>query len=138
MSAVLSRPIADLHTLQQRTAASLRRVLNSYMAHRVGAQRVLTASFVLYCIYATVGNLTGKYALGGHGSSKQRAGKRKGKKERTRISASDPQFQANLRRLLRIVIPSLKSREAAMLALHTAFLVARTALSLYVADLDGR
>jgi ATP-binding cassette subfamily D (ALD) long-chain fatty acid import protein len=51
---------------------------------------------------------------------------------------SDPRFYARLKRLMRIVIPSVRSREAAMLALHSAFLLARTALSLYVADLDGR
>lgn len=56
----------------------------------------------------------------------------------TKASINDPLFHSRLRRLLRIVIPSLKSREAAMLALHSAFLVARTGLSLYVADLDGR
>lgn len=49
-----------------------------------------------------------------------------------------PLFHIRLKRLIRIVIPSLKSKEAAMLALHSAFLVGRTGLSLYVADLDGR
>lgn len=41
-------------------------------------------------------------------------------------------------RLLRIVIPGWKSPEALMLALHSGFLVMRTMLSLYIADLDGR
>jgi ATP-binding cassette subfamily D (ALD) long-chain fatty acid import protein len=36
------------------------------------------------------------------------------------------------------VIPSLRSRESALLVGHTVFLVLRTMLSLYVADLDGR
>ena len=58
--------------------------------------------------------------------------------QKTKASVNDPLFHTRLKRLLRIVIPSLRSREAAMLALHSAFLVARTGLSLYVADLDGR
>ena len=58
--------------------------------------------------------------------------------QKVKATVNDPLFHARLRRLLRIVIPSMKSREAAMLALHSAFLVARTGLSLYVADLDGR
>lgn len=40
--------------------------------------------------------------------------------------------------LLRIVIPGLRSKEAFLLLSHTIFLVLRTMLSLYVADLDGR
>ncbi|KAJ9097767.1 hypothetical protein QFC20_006113 [Naganishia adeliensis] len=60
------------------------------------------------------------------------------------ISARKPKIQidsifyARLMRLLRIVIPGWKSPEALMLALHSGFLVMRTMLSLYVADLDGR
>lgn len=55
-----------------------------------------------------------------------------------KVSVSDPLFYTRLKRLVRIVIPSPRSREAVMLALHSAFLVLRTGLSLYVADLDGR
>ena len=47
-------------------------------------------------------------------------------------------FYERLRALLRIVIPEVKSREAGLLAIHTSFLVFRTMLSLYVADLDGK
>lgn len=61
-----------------------------------------------------------------------------GVKHGTTGSIKDPLFHIRLKRLIRIVIPSLKSKEAAMLALHSAFLVGRTGLSLYVADLDGR
>jgi ATP-binding cassette subfamily D (ALD) protein 2 len=50
---------------------------------------------------------------------------------------NNKQFYAQLSYLLRIVLPSWKSREAALLALHTLSLVARTFLSLYVAHLDG-
>ena len=57
---------------------------------------------------------------------------------KTKASIDDPLFHTRLKRLLRIVVPSLRSREAAMLAVHSAFLLARTGLSLYVAELDGR
>lgn len=36
------------------------------------------------------------------------------------------------------MIPSLKSKEALLLVMHSSFLVFRTVLSLYVADLDGK
>lgn len=57
---------------------------------------------------------------------------------KTKASVNDPLFHARLSGLLRIVIPSLRSREAAMLAVHSALLLAWTGLSLYVAELDGR
>ncbi|KAG8905151.1 hypothetical protein FRC01_008451, partial [Tulasnella sp. 417] len=50
----------------------------------------------------------------------------------------DAVFYARLKRLCRIVIPSIRSKEALLLAMHSAFLVFRTVLSLYVADLDGK
>lgn len=52
--------------------------------------------------------------------------------------AVDDVFFERLRRILRIVLPGLKSRAAILLMLHTVFLVFRTMLSLYVAELDGR
>lgn len=49
----------------------------------------------------------------------------------------DAIFWQRLARLLRIVLPSYRSQEASLLLLHSFFLVARTALSLYIASLDG-
>ena len=48
------------------------------------------------------------------------------------------EFFRNLTRLLKIVIPGLKSKELRLLVSHSVFLVARTLLSLYVAELDGK
>ena len=50
----------------------------------------------------------------------------------------DREFFRNLIRLLRICIPSWKSKEARLLAQHSVFLVTRTLISLYIAKLDGR
>ena len=69
---------------------------------------------------------------------------------RTKISLSSPdnnkpkkvelnrEFFRNIFRLLKIVIPGWKSKEARLLVSHSIFLVARTLISLYVADLEGR
>ncbi|KAK4996263.1 ATP-binding cassette long-chain fatty acid transporter pxa2 [Elasticomyces elasticus] len=48
------------------------------------------------------------------------------------------EFFRNLLRLLRICIPGWKSRELRLLVSHSLFLVLRTLISLYVAELDGR
>lgn len=48
------------------------------------------------------------------------------------------EFFKNLIRLLRICIPGWRSKECRLLVGHTVFLVLRTMISLYVAELDGR
>lgn len=115
----------------------LKALLQLYIAHRGGVQRVLTGGFVVYCILGAAYNLSGRGPKGI--SSKHGKGSR-GKKDskRKKASVSDPAFHGRLKKLLRIVIPGIRSREAGMLAVHSFFLLARTALSLYVADLDGR
>lgn len=69
------------------------------------------------------------------GGGKGKKGARKSRGPRVEV---DAKFFEQLRRILRIIIPSYKSKEALLLAGHTVFLVLRTMLSLYVADLDGR
>lgn len=59
-------------------------------------------------------------------------GKRKKKVELNR------EFFQNLFRLLKIVIPGVRSKEMRLLVSHTVFLVVRTLISLYVAELDGK
>ena len=58
-----------------------------------------------------------------------------GKKKRVEINR---EFFRSLLRLLRICIPSWKSKELRLLLSHSIFLVVRTLLSLYVAELDGK
>ncbi|KAJ2484203.1 ATP-binding cassette long-chain fatty acid transporter pxa1 [Coemansia sp. RSA 2320] len=50
----------------------------------------------------------------------------------------DRAFLQQLRALTRIIVPSLASKEVAIIAMHAAFLVLRTWLSVVVADLDGK
>eukprot|EP01101_Sappina_pedata_P008515 TRINITY_DN4741_c0_g1_i1.p1 TRINITY_DN4741_c0_g1~~TRINITY_DN4741_c0_g1_i1.p1 ORF type:complete len:753 (-),score=314.86 TRINITY_DN4741_c0_g1_i1:86-2344(-) len=47
-------------------------------------------------------------------------------------------FYTDLVMLLKIVIPTIHSKEFFLLLLHTSFLIIRTFLSIYVARLDGR
>lgn len=50
----------------------------------------------------------------------------------------DREFFSKLFRLMKIVIPGWRSKELRMIVSHSVFLVLRTLLSLYVAELDGR
>ncbi|KAG5460272.1 MAG: ABC transporter transmembrane region 2-domain-containing protein, partial [Olpidium bornovanus] len=50
----------------------------------------------------------------------------------------DRVFFGRLRRLLKVVIPGLRSKEFLLLVVHSGFLVFRTIVSVYVAALDGR
>jgi ATP-binding cassette, subfamily D (ALD), peroxisomal long-chain fatty acid import protein len=47
-------------------------------------------------------------------------------------------FYQRLSRILRLVIPGLHSKEALLLVMHSSLLIFRTAISLYVAALDGK
>ena len=62
--------------------------------------------------------------------------------ERNQTKKSTPtvnrEFLRRLVKLIRIAIPGIWSKEFGLLVLHTASLVARTFLSIYVATLDGR
>lgn len=48
------------------------------------------------------------------------------------------EFLKNLWRLLKIVIPGWRSKEIRLIVSHSLFLVIRTLISLYVAELDGK
>lgn len=63
---------------------------------------------------------------------------RKGRKGRGPRVEVDAIFFQRLRRLLKIVIPNARSKEAILIITHSIFLVLRTFISLYVAELDGR
>lgn len=70
-------------------------------------------------------------------ASKGGGRRRKGKGRGPRVEV-DAVFFERLRRLLKIVIPGAKSKEAMLIIAHSFFLVMRTMISLYVAELDGR
>ncbi|CAI2180458.1 4410_t:CDS:10 [Funneliformis geosporum] len=57
------------------------------------------------------------------------------KKKRVEV---DTIFFDRLKKILKIVIPGLRSKELWLLVVHSGFLVFRTILSVYVAALDGR
>jgi len=69
------------------------------------------------------------------GSSSSAGAAAGGKKQRVELNR---EFFKSLFRLIKIVIPGVRSKEAGLLLGHSVFLVIRTLISLYVAELDGR
>eukprot|EP01083_Nonionella_stella_P076270 207776_1 len=59
------------------------------------------------------------------------------RKRRRRKVGLDREFFIQFRKIIKIVLPTWRSKEALLVLLHTSSLVARTFLSIYVAKLDG-
>ncbi|GAA6023383.1 hypothetical protein JCM10207_002527 [Rhodosporidiobolus poonsookiae] len=134
-----------------------------YLRHRQRYSNLLMLAFSTYVVHNTYSGLTGgssrakkqaqqaqgvqgqpggvgdaidKGSAGTANVTSSGSGGRRGKKRGPRVEV-DALFFQRLSRLLRIVLPSYRSKEASLLLLHTFFLVLRTLLSLYVASLDG-
>lgn len=131
--------MAAFSTLRGKAAQEkLAYLSKNYASNRPLIQKVLNISFVLYVLGTTYYGLSG----GGRGG-KSRKGKGKvaidgrpdGRSERVAVDAV---FYQRLSRILRIVIPGMRSKEALLLLMHSSLLVFRTAISLYVAALDGK
>lgn len=137
----------------------VKKLVNAYTAHRPLIQRTILFGFVAHILTTTYLGLHTKSGTPSKGSRKGK-GKQKateasdGKKQRVSVSHSrlsnmvscyiprslqiDAVFYQRLSTILRIVIPSLRSKEALLLVMHSSLLILRTVISLYVAALDGR
>ncbi|KIK71371.1 hypothetical protein GYMLUDRAFT_186063 [Collybiopsis luxurians FD-317 M1] len=131
--------MAVLSTLRsQEFKKHLDQLSKLYAARRPLIQRVLNISFVLYVLGTTYRGFVSRPAPLGS-SSKQK--KSKGKDEdsgRPPRVAVDALFYRRLRHILSILIPGMRSKEALMIIMHSSLLVLRTAISVYVAALDGK
>ncbi|KAK7468565.1 ATP-binding cassette long-chain fatty acid transporter pxa2 [Stygiomarasmius scandens] len=110
----------------------------SYLRHRPLVQRVLNISFVLYVLGTTLRGLSSRPAKPSSAVGKKGKGKGKDDSSDKPRVAVDALFYQRLARILRIVIPGIKSKEALLLLMHSSLLILRTAISLYVAALDGK
>lgn len=136
----------------------LDRFIKLYSSHRPVIQRFLTVGFSLYIILSSYRSISGSAKPTGtrqKGKGKEKSGEgTKGKQPRVAVShitmifwcaqivlpssQVDAVFYERLRKILKIVIPSLHSKEALLLFQHSSLLIFRTAISLYVAALDGK
>ncbi|KAJ2733375.1 ATP-binding cassette long-chain fatty acid transporter pxa1 [Coemansia sp. BCRC 34962] len=159
--------LLPVRSLSAAAAGSLALVVYSYLQHRKAAEKA-RKSLALASALSSVSmrSLHGAKA-GAYGSAGQWADERDGREQRFDKDAPyfpvglaakgalaqarahdgpgnpgsgklDRVFLQQLRALARILIPSVASKEVAIIAMHAAFLVLRTWLSVVVAELDGK
>jgi ATP-binding cassette subfamily D (ALD) long-chain fatty acid import protein len=113
----------------------------AYSRNRPTIQRLLRLAFAAWTLGSTYYGLTARRGDSGQARANNRRKKDGGKgneaakPHRVRIDAV---IYQRLRVILRIVIPGIRSKEAMLLIMHSSLLVFRTAISIYVANLDGR
>ncbi|KAJ2518143.1 ATP-binding cassette long-chain fatty acid transporter pxa2 [Coemansia sp. RSA 1939] len=130
-----------VHNFKQRQLAILTRAVILYAKHQTKIQRsilVIVCVVLIERLRKLVRLMTAERSPApvGNSNSKTNNGSDNGKQRRG--AQLDKQFFDNMKRLVRIVIPGLLTKESAMLATHTILLVIRTFLSVAVAALDGR
>ncbi|KAF8592024.1 hypothetical protein K439DRAFT_1626527 [Ramaria rubella] len=129
-----------LFTLRRPNAELIRKYATIYSTHRPLVQRILNIACVVYFVSSCYRGLSSgpnkglKHRRTG-GEDAAETAKFTGKQPRVAVDAV---FYSRLSGILRIVIPNLRSKEALLLAMHSSLLVFRTAISLYVAALDGK
>lgn len=121
---------------------SLKQILTDltslYVQNRTRISRTVYAALVLVLIQRIRGAIKEQKAAAARAAESRRKGqtsREDGGKKKVELNR---EFFRNLGRLLKICIPSWKSKEARLLLSHSVFLVLRTLLSLYVAELDGQ
>lgn len=114
---------------------------DTYLKHRTNISRTVYLTLFVTLISRIHHAISEQKAASLHqAEARQRAGTHQSEGEvitRKKIGL-DKEFFMSLLRLLKIVIPGWKSQEMRLVISHTFFLVLRTLISLYVADLDGK
>ncbi|KAK5043095.1 ATP-binding cassette long-chain fatty acid transporter pxa2 [Exophiala sideris] len=116
-----------------------------YLKHRTNISRTVYITFVIALVHR-IYNAVSEQKAAARRHAEIRAqqvatigdtdvAEKEHKKKRVEINR---EFFRNLLRLLKIVIPGWRSKELRLIVSHSVFLVLRTLLSVYVADLDGK
>jgi ATP-binding cassette subfamily D (ALD) long-chain fatty acid import protein len=120
-------------------SALLSHCSNTYLKHRTNISRAVYLTLFIALINR-VRNAINEQKSATARQKQQAAGKTstpdfKDQKQKVELNR---EFFKNLFKLLRIVIPGVKSKEMRLIVSHSCFLVIRTLISLYVAELDGK
>jgi ATP-binding cassette subfamily D (ALD) long-chain fatty acid import protein len=138
--AIFSKPLSA-HRL---TTSSAKAIVNDltrlYLQHRTGISRAVYLTLFVALINRIRNAIAEQKAASLRRAAKSNEKTTAGEGEATgrKKVELDREFFKNLLRLLKICIPGWKSKEFRLLIGHSVFLVLRTMISLYVAELDGR
>lgn len=139
--AVLSKPL-----LRQRlSTANLKSLVNDLTALYLTNRTRISRAVYLTLFIALINRVRNAIA-----EQKVAAQRRESKRSSKNTAAGDGEatgrkkvelnreFFKSLLRLLKICVPGWKSKELRLIISHSVFLILRTMISLYVAELDGR
>lgn len=139
--AAQSKLLHSLSSASLSSSRSLRTLLSRltafYTTHRAHISRGVYLTLFLALINRVRNAISEQKSAQAGGEPEKHQEPRQAHTKRPKVELNR-EFFRNLWRLLRIVIPGVRSKEARLLVMHTVFLVVRTLISLYVAELDGR
>ena len=147
MAPTQSKPVAGSAAASARTIQALRAVISqstsTYLRHRTTISRAVYITLFVALIARA------RNAVTDHRAASAREAKERASKSGTTAAAPgdedgkqvkvglNREFLRSLGRLLRIVLPGWRTKEAGLLFGHSFFLVARSLISLKVAAMDG-
>jgi len=114
---------------------------NIYLTHRTKISRTVYITLSLALVNRVRNAISEQKAAALHHEElRQQPGtaSTEGKTSSKKRVEINREFFRNLWKLLKIVIPGWRSKELRLIISHSVFLVLRTLLSLYVAELDGK
>jgi ATP-binding cassette subfamily D (ALD) long-chain fatty acid import protein len=138
--AVLSKPWSK----QGLSSASIKSLVNEftslYLQHRTRISRAVYLTLFVALINRVRNAIAEQKAASIRREAQRQTGTGPSEGEATgrKKVELNREFFKNLLRLLKICIPGWRSKEFRLIISHSVFLVLRTMISLYVAELDGR
>ena len=137
---------SKLHpSLSPLTESSIKRIVNDltslYVRHRSRISRAIYITLFVALLHRIRNAVSEQKAAAARQAEARRQSSRApgvdgaAKKKKVELNR---EFFKNLLRLLRIIMPGWRSKELRLLIGHSFFLVLRTLISLYVAELDGK
>ncbi|KAL9059883.1 MAG: hypothetical protein Q9162_000953 [Coniocarpon cinnabarinum] len=130
-----------LHTLTP-SQSTLKRIVNDlislYASNRTRISRAVYISLLVALIGRIRGAISEQKAAAQQQTLSRTQGVSSAQDGRRKRVELNREFFRNLLRLLKICIPGWKSQELRLLISHSIFLVLRTLISVYVAELDGK